>query len=417
MKKYTYKNIGVDVYKHTCKNGLEVYMSPNKRVKSFYASLCIRYGSNDIVFKVDDELIEVPKGSAHFLEHKMFEQEDGITPFDFYSELGVDCNASTSYDRTSYIFFGSKNYTKSLKFLLDYVASPYFTLENVEKEKGIIKQEILMYEDEPGGKLFNRSLFNTYSKNNIRYLIGGKVSDIMKITKEDLYNIYNAFYEPENMYLVVTGNFDMKKTIEIAEKNKFKKKSKVSVIYPEEKLEVSKKYEEIKGNIVIPKFAINIKVNIKDLKDEIVEYKKYLSFYLETVLGPTSLLKEKLLNKHLITSDLSYELIRSHDYMSIIIMGETEKPEEVIKEIMKALKKFKFDLKEFNLNKKTLKSYYMDLSDNIFSINSFVTNQIFVRKEIVENMYLNVDKLNKKEYNRVISSVDFDNYSVVIMRK
>ena len=408
--------MNITVYEHVCKNGLKVYMVPSKKVKSFFASLNVRYGSDDTLFKVSDKLINVPFGSAHFLEHKMFEQEDGISPFDYYSSIGIDCNASTSNDKTDYIFSGSKDYLKSLKFLLDYVASPYFTDENVLKEKGIIKQEILMYEDEPGSKLYSKSLFNTYFKNPIRYKVGGKVKDIMSITKEDLYNIYNAFYEPNNMYLVITGNFDVKKTINLVERNKFVKKSEVEIIYPEEKKEIRKKYEEINDNILISKFAINIKLNIENLKKEIPNFKKYLSFYLETHLGITSKLKEKLLNKNLITGNISYELLDAHGFLSIIITGETEKYKTVIIEILNELKNAKFDSKEFNLNKKLLKSYYIYLTDNIYSINSFVANQILIHNKINENIYLDVDKLNKVEYNRVISSVDFNNYSVVILK-
>lgn len=419
MKKITYDGIGINLYKHTCKNGLDVYLVPNKNVRSFFATLNVKFGSDILSFKVNDKLIKVPVGSAHFLEHKMFEQENGETPFDFYSRLGIECNASTNNKKTDYIFSGSESFEESLEYLLDYVESPYFTDSNVEKEKGIIKQEILMYEDDPNQKLYNKSLYNTYHKNPVRHSVGGKVSDIMEITKEDLYNIYNAFYQPKNMFLVITGNIDIKKTIDLIEKNQSKKKfldNKVEVINFDEKYEVKKKYEEYQDNVFISKFAINIKIDVRSLNEKIPHYSRYLSFFLETLLGNTSKAKEELTNRGLITYNVSTEMINAGDYSSIVIMGETDKYEETIDYIINALKNYKFDSKEFELNKKMLKSYYVYTSDNIYSINSFIVNQIIIRGKINEKIYLDVDKMNKEEYNYVISQVDFDNYGVVIVK-
>ena len=419
MKKVTYDNIGIDVYKHICKNGLRVYLIPNNNVKSFFATLNVKYGSDVLKFKLNEKLIKVPVGSAHFLEHKMFEQENGVTPFDFYSALGIDCNASTNNQKTDYIFSGANSFEQSLEFLLDYVQSPYFTDKNVFKEKGIIKQEILMYEDEPSQKLYDRVLYNAYFKNPVKYSVGGRVSDIMKITKDDLYNIYDAFYQPKNMFLVVTGNINLKKTIELIENNQNKKKfkeNKIEILHDEEKYEVKTKYEEITGNVVIDKFAINIKVDVSKLKEEIPFYARYISFFLESVLGNTSKLREELTNENLITSSLVTEILKAGDYTSIIIMGESSQHKKVITRIMDAIKNYKFDAREFSLNKKMLKSYYVYTSDNIYSINSFVVNQIMTYGEINEKVYLDVDKMNKEEYNYVISQVDFDNYGVVVIK-
>ena len=306
-----------------------------------------------------------------------------------------------------------------MNFLLDYVESPYFTDENVEKEKGIISQEILMYEDEPSQKLYNKSLFNTYSKHNVRYSIGGLVKDIKKINKEILMNTYNAFYQPNNMYLVITGNIDPEETIKIVDANQNKKKftaHEVEVITKEEPYEVYKKYEEIIDNVEISKFAINIKMKVKDLKTKVKDYQKYLVFYLETMLGSTSLLKEKLIQKNLITSDISFDVFKADDYCSLLIVGETDNYEEVIKEIMKTLKQYKFDQKEFEINKKILKSSYVYMSDNIYSINSLIANQLIEYDEINEFVYLDVEKLNKIEYNLVVSEIDLNNYSVVVLK-
>ena len=420
MKKYNLKNLDVNVFEHICKNGLRVYLIPRKDIRSFYATFNVKYGSNILKFKLDGETIDIPKGTAHFLEHKMFEQESGETPFDFYSSRGLDCNASTNNNKTNYLFSGNDFFEESLEYLLDYVQKPYFTDENVEKEKGIIEQEILMYEDEPGQKLYDKSFNNTYSKHSIRYSVGGQVNDIKSITKDDLNKTYKAFYQPKNMFLVVSGNFDPKKAIKIIDANQNKKNLgsyPVEIIKEDEPIEVYKKREEFVGNVCISKFALNIKVKVKDFAAEISKWPKYLVFYLESVLGATSKLKEELTNNNLITSDIGYDVIKADDYCSLLITAETDKYDEVIELILKALKEYKFNLKDFKLNKKVLKSSYVYMSDNIYSLNSLISNQLIEYDKINENIYLDVDKMNQKEYNYVVSQVDLNNYSVVVIKK
>ena len=420
MKKYILNNLDVNVFEHICKNGLRVYLIPRKDIRSFYATFNVKYGSNILNFKLDGEKVKIPKGTAHFLEHKMFEQESGETPFDFYSSRGIDCNASTNNNKTNYLFSGNDFFEECLEYLLDYVQKPYFTDQNVEKEKGIIEQEILMYEDEPTQKLYDRSFFNTYSKHSVRYSVGGKVSDIKQITKEILDKTYKAFYQPKNMFLVISGNFDVKKAIKIIENNQSKKNLEsfeVEVIKEKEPFEVLKPYEEIVDNVFISKFALNIKVPVKDLNDKVSKWPKYLMFYLESVLGGTSKLREELTNNNLITSDLGYDVVKADDYCSILITAETDSYEEVIKRVLKELKEYKFSLKDFKLNKKVLKSSYVYMSDNIYSLNSLISNQLIEYNKINENIYLDVDKMNQKEYNYVVSQVDLSNYSVVVIKK
>ncbi|MBQ4634039.1 MAG: insulinase family protein [Bacilli bacterium] len=420
MKKYNLNNLDVNVFEHVCKNGLRVYLIPRKDIRSFYATFNVKYGSNILKFKLNDETIEIPKGTAHFLEHKMFEQESGETPFDFYASRGLDCNASTNNSKTNYLFSGNDFFEESLNYLLDYVQKPYFTDENVQKEKGIIEQEILMYEDEPCQKLYDKSFFNTYSNHSIRYSVGGTVSDIKKITKDILDKTYQAFYRPDNMFLVISGNFDIKKAIKIIDKNQNEKtfpEVKVEVVKEEEPLEVYKKREEFVGNVYISKFALNFKIPVKNLNEKISKWPKYLFFYLESVLGSTSKLKEELMAANLIASELGFDIVKADDYCSILITGETDRYDEVIEAVLNALKKYKFNQKEFILNKKALKSSYVYMSDNIYSLNSLIAGQLIEYDKINQNIYLDVDKMNQKEYNDVVSQVDFDNYSVVVIKK
>ena len=241
----------------------------------------------------------------------------------------------------------------------------------------------------------------------------------MKITKEDLYNIYNAFYQPGNMFLVLTGNFNVKKVIKLIEKNQSNKKfknNKVEIINPVENKEIKNKYKEIYDNIYIPKFAINIKIYSKELKEKVPSYSKYLSFFLETVLGSSSELKEKLTNMKLITSNLATEIVDAGDFTSLVIMGEAEEYDRVIDYILRALNDYKFNKKEFELNQKLLKSYYVYMTDNIYSVNSLIVAQMINHNKLNENIYLDVDKMNKVEYNYVMSQVDLNNYGIVVSK-
>ena len=166
MRKNSLKGLDIDVYREKLDNGLDIILIPYKNKKNYFMSYATKYGSIITSFTPDNSKrkIEVPTGIAHFLEHKMFEQENGEDPFTYFSKSGSGANASTSYDSTQYICYGTKNFNDNLSYLLDFVNSPYFTAENVEKEKGIIIEELKMYFDIPDYKLESRLKENIYIK-------------------------------------------------------------------------------------------------------------------------------------------------------------------------------------------------------------------------------------------------------------
>src|SRR5574344_1555317 len=185
MKKKTIKGIDLDVYHEILDNGLDIYIIPNHNVNNTYATYSTRYGGmhNDFIPNGEKKMTSVPKGIAHFLEHKMFEQEDDTDVFKFFSERGSDANANTNSKKTTYLFSGPNAFYENLEFLLNYVEKPYFTDQNVEKEKGIIKQEIKMYEDKPYSRMYNRILYNTYINNPFKYPTIGTIESVSSITK------------------------------------------------------------------------------------------------------------------------------------------------------------------------------------------------------------------------------------------
>ena len=215
--------IGTDtfVYHETLNNGLNVYLIPYKNKNNYFMSYFTKFGSINLEFVPigEEKMIKVPEGIAHFLEHKMFEQEDGVVPFEFFSKSGTGCNASTGFKATRYIVYGTNNLKENLEYLIKYINSPYFTDENVEKEKGIIAEEIKMYDDNPDWVLTEEMEKAVFCVHPIRNDIAGYINTIKDITKEQLYSCYNTFYQPNNMGLVIGGNFEPEKIMEIIKNN------------------------------------------------------------------------------------------------------------------------------------------------------------------------------------------------------
>ena len=225
MKKINIAKIDEEIFYDKLDNGLEVFFYPRENCQNVYATLTTKFGSiyKSFVPIGKTKFLTVPDGIAHFLEHKIFAQEDGEDVALFFEKSGTSYNAHTSLKSTTYEVSGPNNMIQNILFLLDYVQSPYFTLENVEMEKGIIKEEINMCNDNPWNILYYKIRYNTFKEDPIRYSISGSISDIDKINKELLYECYNTFYHPSNMFLVVTGNFDKEQLLKCIKENLDKK--------------------------------------------------------------------------------------------------------------------------------------------------------------------------------------------------
>ena len=303
MENKKLENLDLTVYHDKCTNGLDIYVIPNNKVNNVYATLTSKYGSriNEFVPIGENKMIKVPEGVAHFLEHKMFEQKNGIDPFTFYSNNGASANANTSYYKTTYLFDGPNNVKENIEFLLDYVQEPYFTDENVEKEKGIIIQEYEMYQDNPYSRGYECLLKNAFINDAIKYPIVGTKQSINSITKEDLYKCYNTFYHPSNMFLVVTGNIEPKEIIDLVNLNQnnktFENEKKIDIKKIKEPNNINKDYEEIKMNITIPKVFIGYKINLSKIKSvSKAKIINYICIYFEMLFGLTSKCLEDLRN-------------------------------------------------------------------------------------------------------------------------
>ena len=382
------------LYIEKLENGLTVMVVPKKGIQKKYMIWGTNYGSNDSEFIVpgEKEITKVPNGVAHFLEHKMFEQENGTNSLDTLTALGVEANAYTTNDHTAYLFECTDNFYPAMDELMDYVQHPYFTDENVEKEKGIIGQEIMMYDDYPEWKVYLNTMQAMYHNNPIKIDITGTIETIGKIDKDILYKCYNTFYNPSNMAIVICGDFNPDEIIEEVKKRLIKKEAngQIKRIYPEEPEEIVKDRIEQKLEVSQPLYTIGIKDKPLDCdnfaKNEIVKKHIAIEILLNIIMGRSSKLYKELYDEGIIYAGASMDYEFSKTYAHVLITGQSNKPEEVykrIKEEIKSLKQNGIDEKLFNRSKKMLYGMYvkeyddtadiarMFLADYFKGINSF----------------------------------------------
>ena len=420
MKKTKIEKLKLEVYEETLDNGLEIYIIP-KNCNNIYATFSTKYGSNNDEFVPLNEtkMKSFPLGIAHFLEHKMFEMEDGRDPFEIYSNNGADANANTSNYKTTYLFSGPEFFKENINFLLDYVQKPYFTDQNVEKEKGIIIQEIKMYQDDPYSVIYEKGIYNSFIKHPIKIPVIGDIENVKKITKEDLYACYNTFYNPKNMFVVVTGNVDPQEVVEIIKQNqkdkKFEKFKKIKQKEYDEPDKIEKETETIKMDINTPKLTINYKINYKKLNLDLREIQNYLSIITDINIGSTSILNEELKNNNIITSDIDFTFIYTDKHILLTILGETEKTELLSSKIEEKMNNLEITEEEFERKKLSTISSYIFMSDNIFSMNEKIMNNIIKYNEIKTDDIEYVKNLNFNKAKQMIKQLDLSNKCKVII--
>ena len=308
MKTINIEIVNEKLYYEKLDNGLEIYIIRKKDFITSHAVFLTNFGGLDTSFIPinEKEMITVPSGIAHFLEHKLFEQEEGDKVFDFYKKTGSYVNATTGYKDTRFFFDSSKNFKENLSFLLDFVQKPYFTDENVEKEKGIILEEAMMSLDNPNrkfGQSIYHSLYNSLPYNNT---VIGSLEDIKSITKEDLYKCYNSFYHPSNMVLFIVTNEDVKEIIDLVKDNQNKKKfdNSFKIIkkkyYEEEK--VNKEREVLKEDVNENRLCYSIKMKADLFNASKIEIYDYYCTLFEILLGSLSSFNMDLKNKKISTN-------------------------------------------------------------------------------------------------------------------
>ena len=422
MKKKVFNNLDLNLYEEVLDNGLSIYVIPMDNVKNIYVTFTTKFGSNDICFIPRDgkEFVNVPYGIAHFLEHKMFEQKDGVDPFTFYSERGSDANANTNNFKTTYLFSGTSFFKENMNFLLDYVQNPYFTDENVEKEKGIIEQEMKMYMDNPYSVIFEKMNYNMFNIHPMKIPVIGNYKSIYSTTKEELYTCYNTFYHPSNMFVVVSGNVNPEEVIATIKENQSKKEfsKKMNIVRKEydEDESVAKKNDEMRMNVTIPKVGLGFKFIIKNIDIPLRKVFAYINFFFDITYDSTSILNEELINDNIITEDLYISTYNFDNIISVGIMGESYDPKEYFKRLRAALKKIELHEEDFDRKKKALLASCISTSDKIFSINNKVVSDVVKYGEPKLDDYNEIKSLTFEEFNEVVSKLDFSNYLTYVVK-
>ena len=389
MQKIYNSKVKETLYIETLENGLTVIIIPKKGIQKKYIIWGTHYGSNDNKFIVpgEQEPIEVPKGIAHFLEHKLFEQENGKNSLDVLTAIGVSANAYTTNDHTAYLYECTDGFYEALDEFMDYVQHPYFTDENVEKEKGIIGQEINMYDDYPEWKVYLNALEIMYHVNPVKLNITGTVEDIAPIDKDILYKCYKTFYNPSNMCMVVSGDFEPENLLEEIKRRLIEKphNGEIKRIYEEEAEDIVKEKVEAVMNVSKPIFMVGIKCKVPE-KEKQVKTHIATEIILNMLIGESSdLYKELYKEGNLLNMpSLSYEF--GENYAHILISENANNPEEVYEKLKAKIEEFKtngLNKEDFERIKKMIYGEYikgyndardiarMFLSDFMKGINSF----------------------------------------------
>ncbi len=343
MIKTNDKLLNENYYKKTFDNGLTVAVYPMPEKMSVYALYGAKIGSIDRSFMLDGERVDVPAGVAHFLEHKLFESEKGDA-FTLFAKTGASANAFTSFDKTCYLFSASSNELQSLSSLIDFVNEPYFTKETVEKEQGIIGQEIKMYLDAASWVMLFGLLQSIYSIHPVRDDIAGSVESIAEIDEKVLFKCYEAYYRPQNMVLAVAGNIDPEQVFELVQSKidvvkKFD--SKVEYLSQQEPNEVYKQKFEQALDISSPMFCLGFKERPIDDDQDAVKRSVAIEIILDIIAGETSELFRNLYDSGLINGPLSTEAIEGRGFLCTTFSAESEKPYQAIELISKEIEKFK----------------------------------------------------------------------------
>jgi predicted Zn-dependent peptidase len=339
MEKLFYEQLQEELYYEKMTNGLDVYILPKKGFNKTYATFTTKYGSidNQFVPLGQTEMKRVPDGIAHFLEHKLFEKEDGDV-FQQFSKQGASANAFTSFTRTAYLFSSTTNVEKNLETLLDFVQSPYFTDKTVEKEKGIIGQEIRMYDDNPDWRLYFGAIQNMYKNHPVKIDIAGTVESIAEITKELLYECYETFYHPSNMLLFIVGPVDQGKIMQQVRENQakktFKPPSEIKRFVYEEPEEVAEAKQVIPMNVQTSKCLVGVKAkNISRKGKEKLKHELSVNVLLDYLFGKSSPYYERLYSEGLIDETFAYDYTEEEQFGFAIVGGDTAEPERLADEL------------------------------------------------------------------------------------
>ncbi len=384
-------------------SGLEIYVFP-KKFSASYAVFGVKYGSLDSKFALSrgGETLTFPDGIAHFLEHKLFTNEDGSDSFERFAEYGADANAYTSFNKTAYLFNCTEHFEKSLAELLDFVTHPYFTAKSVASEIGIISEEIKMYDDNPSDRCFYGMLEGMYENHPIRRNICGSEESIREISADTLYTCYNAFYKLSNMVLIVCGDIDTHSVMSVVNAHLPMEKSEFCVSrapLPAEPPQVNKPYVEQKMQVAKPLFNIGIKdIDIPKKSDERQKKDAAMAILDEMIFSRAGSLYGSLFERNLVSPNMSYGYTITDTAAYNSIAGEADDPRLVLDEILAYIEKLHTEglsEEDFVRGKRVMYAEFVKSFDSVDSIANNMFSFVCEGAELLS-------------YAHIIKSVSFD---------
>ncbi|KXH80043.1 pitrilysin family protein [Sporosarcina sp. HYO08] len=414
MNKIQFDNIQETLYTKTLSNGLTVYILPKRGFSKTFVTFTTKYGSIDRMFEPrgKSEVVTVPDGIAHFLEHKMFEKEDGDV-FQKFSVNGASANAFTSFTRTAYLFSATDKLYENTEVLLDFVQEPYFTEKTVEKEKGIIAQEITMYDDQPDWRLYFGTIENMFHEHPVKIDIAGTVESIQHITADHLYECYNTFYHPSNMVLFVVGAVDPDEMIPFIEKNqngkKFEAPHTITREFPTEPDTVAIKDRTLTMDVTKPKLNVGMKCNHTNIEgEEMLIHELSSALVLDVLFGRSSTFYTEAYDEGLIDESFSYDFTMEKGFGFAMVASDTDQPEKLKEKILQTMKDMRTkgqisDEELDRLRKKKIGQFVRSLNSPEFIANQF-TRYTFNKMNLFD-VVPTLEKLTMKDLQNAFQSI------------
>jgi predicted Zn-dependent peptidase len=424
MQAIPFTKLQETIYHEQLPNGLKVYVLPKPGFQKTYATFSTHYGSIDNHFQVEgQDEVQVPDGIAHFLEHKMFEEPTGDI-FAKFASLGASANAFTSFDRTVYLFSATGHIEDNLSTLIDFVQNPYFTDQNVEKEKGIIGQEINMYGDNPDWRVYFGLIDALYVRHPVRIDIAGTIESISHITKETLYTCYHAFYHPSNMSLFIVGGMEPEPIMELIRANQaaksFEPQGEIRRIFEDEPEQVKMKVKRIELPVSLPKCMFGFKEAVSNEDGKALLRKELTTkLVMDALLSPSSSLYQALYDEGLISDAFGHEYNCGTNYAFSVIGGDTKDPELLLERVSDELKRAAangIDVESFERSKRKKIGAFLRMLNSAeamaheFTKYEFKGTHLFDVLDVYES--ITIEDANR----RIHEHVDFDRLAFCVVQ-
>jgi predicted Zn-dependent peptidase len=394
------KNVNEKVYHELLPSGLNVYIYTSELTNTYDMKLVVHVGSRDNHFKVNGKEVRIPNGVAHFLEHLTFNTKDG-TAEDHYAKLGAYINAGTTFDNTTYTCSCNDDFIDNLIYLLNFVTEPFYNKELVEKERGIILEEILMHMNDVDEKFYYNFLDNIFVNDTNKNQIGGIDTDVKNISLDDIVNTYNCFYKKNNMDLILTGNIDVEETInKLREWDKENvEKSDIINLIESEPDEVNKLDYVYNDNVSTNKMFIGLKLNKNKANMDEVEFDIYTSLLSDLMFGESSDMRLMCEKEHFVDGYVDSFFVRGFNHKVLSIEFESEDLDNAYKKIIDYINNFKVNKEDLDRKIKASLARIITSFENPNRYGHMIANDLVRYNKLVDNYYeifnsINIDKMN-----------------------